>query len=73
VSDRHSASDWANFVKGLDLSLGETLELIDMIHWIYEDGWIQRNKAFCTDTCDHTLRGDWTKSISNVIAEELVS
>jgi hypothetical protein len=69
---KHSSEDWAVFIKSLPLSIAQTLELIDMMHWVYEDGWIQRNKKYHTDTDDHEMRGDWNKSASNLIVENLL-
>lgn len=73
MSDKHSSEDWAVFVKSLNLSLGQTVELTNMLHWVYEDGWIQNNKKYKTDTDDFEMRGDWDKSGSNEIVKEVFS
>ena len=68
---KHSSEDWAVFIKSLNLSLGQTVELTNLLHWVYEDGWIQRNKEYCTDTDDHKMRDDWVDSPSHGIVKEL--
>lgn len=68
----HSSENWASFVQSLDLSMGQTLTIIDMMRWIFEDGWISRNNELAIDVNDFQMREDWERSGSKVASKYLL-